>query len=134
MPALVNIIGGEYTIARLYARPLKDGWKYRNDGRLVLAHSESEPALPVVGPGADLEITDADRALDALIPDSATQLYDMTTAIEAVLKADGRGLMVPPDEVRLLPGGRAFGPDGTAYLVLPVVAAPGMVVSLALRS
>jgi propionyl-CoA carboxylase beta chain len=34
---------------------------------------------------ADLEISDADRALDTLIPDSANQPYDMHTVIESVL-------------------------------------------------
>jgi propionyl-CoA carboxylase beta chain len=47
--------------------------------------SNNLSAPPVVGPAADLEISDTDRALDALIPDSANQPYDMTTAIEAVL-------------------------------------------------
>jgi propionyl-CoA carboxylase beta chain len=47
--------------------------------------SNNLSAPPVVGPGADLEISDTDLALDALIPDSANQPYDMTTAIEAVL-------------------------------------------------
>ena len=34
---------------------------------------------------ADLELTDADRALDTLIPDSPNQPYDMHTVIESVL-------------------------------------------------
>jgi propionyl-CoA carboxylase beta chain len=34
---------------------------------------------------ADLEPTDEDRALDALVPDSPNQPYDMHTAVEAVL-------------------------------------------------
>jgi propionyl-CoA carboxylase beta chain len=41
---------------------------------------------PVVYPEvADLEITDEDRALDTLIPDSPNQPYDMHTVIESVL-------------------------------------------------
>jgi propionyl-CoA carboxylase beta chain len=55
--------------------------------------SNNLSAPPVVGPAADLEISDTDRALDALIPDSANQPYDMTTAIEAVLD-DGEFLQV----------------------------------------
>jgi len=34
---------------------------------------------------ADLEVTDEDRALDTLVPDSANQPYDMHTVIESVL-------------------------------------------------
>ncbi|MEV8491055.1 carboxyl transferase domain-containing protein, partial [Streptomyces sp. NPDC052002] len=40
------------------------------------------PAFPEE---ADLEVTDEDRELDTLIPDSANQPYDMHTAIEHVL-------------------------------------------------
>jgi len=48
---------------------------------------------PVSDSGADLEITETDLALDALIPDSANQPYDMTAAIRAVLD-DGEFLQV----------------------------------------
>ncbi len=40
---------------------------------------------PVFDAPADLEVTDADRALDTVIPDSANQPYDMHTVIAAVL-------------------------------------------------
>ncbi len=40
---------------------------------------------PVMGEPADLEPTELDRELDALIPDSPNQPYDMHKAIEAVL-------------------------------------------------
>jgi propionyl-CoA carboxylase beta chain len=40
---------------------------------------------PVYETQADPAITDSDRALDTLIPDSASQPYDMHTAIRAVL-------------------------------------------------
>ena len=43
----------------------------------------------------DLEVTDEDRALDTLIPDSPNQPYDMHTVIEAVLD-DGEFLEVQP--------------------------------------
>jgi propionyl-CoA carboxylase beta chain len=42
---------------------------------------------------ADLEVTDDDRALDTLVPDSPNQPYDMHTVIEAVLD-DGEFLEV----------------------------------------
>jgi propionyl-CoA carboxylase beta chain len=51
---------------------------------------------PVVYPTpADVEVTDEDRALDTLIPDSPNQPYDMHTVIEAMLD-DGEFLEVHP--------------------------------------
>jgi propionyl-CoA carboxylase beta chain len=44
-----------------------------------------EPADPSTSAGHRLEVTDEDRALDTLIPDSPNQPYDMHTVIEAVL-------------------------------------------------
>jgi propionyl-CoA carboxylase beta chain len=41
---------------------------------------------PVVTVPADLEITDDDRALDTLMPDSANQPYDMHSVIEGVVE------------------------------------------------
>ena len=40
---------------------------------------------------ADLDVSDADRALDVLIPDSPNQPYDMHEVIEAVLDTDDNG-------------------------------------------
>ncbi|MBP2704715.1 acyl-CoA carboxylase subunit beta [Microbispora sp. RL4-1S] len=48
---------------------------------------------PSYGVEADLEITETDRELDALIPDSANQPYDMLTVIEHVLD-DGEFLEI----------------------------------------
>ncbi|MDQ4084389.1 MAG: acyl-CoA carboxylase subunit beta [Actinomycetota bacterium] len=50
---------------------------------------------PVFEDPAVMEVTDDDRALDALIPDSPNQPYDMHTAIEGVLD-DGEFLEVQP--------------------------------------
>ncbi len=44
---------------------------------------------------ADLALTDDDRALDAIVPDSDNQPYDMKTVIEAVLD-DGEFLEIQP--------------------------------------
>jgi propionyl-CoA carboxylase beta chain len=41
--------------------------------------------LPAYDETADLEVSDTDRALDGLIPDSPNQPYDMHTVIESVL-------------------------------------------------
>ncbi len=45
--------------------------------------------------GADLEVTDEDRALDTVIPDSPNQPYDMRTVIEGIVD-DGEFLEVMP--------------------------------------
>jgi propionyl-CoA carboxylase beta chain len=45
----------------------------------------SDPPLFHEGEEPELEVTDADRELDALVPDSDNQPYDMRTAIEHVL-------------------------------------------------
>jgi len=50
------------------------------------------PALDVV---ADLEVTDADRELDTLVPDSPNHPYDIRTVVEHVLD-DGEFLEVQP--------------------------------------
>ena len=50
---------------------------------------------PVFDDPAEMGITDDDRSLDALIPDSPNQPYDMHTAIEGVLD-DGEFLEVQP--------------------------------------
>ncbi|HET7327372.1 MAG TPA: acyl-CoA carboxylase subunit beta [Nocardioidaceae bacterium] len=50
---------------------------------------------PVFDEVVDLEITDADRELDTLIPDSPNQPYDMHTVLEGVLD-DGEFLEVQP--------------------------------------
>jgi propionyl-CoA carboxylase beta chain len=50
---------------------------------------------PVFDAPAELDLTDTDRALDTLIPDSANQPYDIRTVIEAVLD-DGDFLEVQP--------------------------------------
>jgi propionyl-CoA carboxylase beta chain len=51
---------------------------------------DEPPSFPET---AELEVTDEDRALDSLIPDSPNQPYDMHTVIEAVLD-DGEFLEV----------------------------------------
>jgi propionyl-CoA carboxylase beta chain len=57
---------------------------------------DEPPAYPEyeLGP-ADLEVTEEDRALDALVPDSPNQPYDMHAVVEAVLD-DGEFLEVQP--------------------------------------
>jgi len=85
--------------------------------------------------GLDLEVEVEGTALDLrslFAPEAPPDLRGWT-AIEAVLKADGRGLLLAPDQVRLSPDGRATVPDGGEFRILPVSAEPGMVVTLAVR-
>ncbi|MEV8215449.1 4'-phosphopantetheinyl transferase superfamily protein [Leifsonia sp. NPDC077715] len=71
--------------------------------------------------------TERRAAIDALAPGRGDPLRRWT-AIEAVLKADGRGLRVAPDAVRLRHGNAAL--DGARYR-LRSLRAPGFVVMLA---
>ena len=51
--------------------------------------------LPVFEAEPELEITDADRRLDTIIPDSPNQPYDVTTIIEGIVD-DGEFLEIQP--------------------------------------
>jgi propionyl-CoA carboxylase beta chain len=57
--------------------------------------SNNLDAAPVFDFSADLSVSEADQALDSLVPDSANQPYDMHTVVEAVLD-DGEFLEVMP--------------------------------------
>jgi len=95
---------------------------------VAVAHDHEWAAI-----GIDLEVEGAALDLRSLFAPEAPPDLRGWTAIEAVLKADGRGLMLAPDQVRLSPDGRATVPGGAEFRVLPVPAEPGMVVTLALR-
>jgi propionyl-CoA carboxylase beta chain len=66
-------------------------------GFLPQNNQDDPPSYDTVlsGGGADLEISDEDRALDAIIPDSPNQPYDMKGIIEAIVD-DGDFLEVMP--------------------------------------
>ena len=83
--------------------------------------------------GIDAEATGATLDLTALFAPVDPPDLRGWTAIEAVLKADGRGLLVPPDQVRFAPDGVAMVPGGGEFRILPVPAGPDLVVSLAVR-
>jgi propionyl-CoA carboxylase beta chain len=65
--------------------------------RVLLSHlpSNNLEEAPIYDMSADLSITDEDRELDTLLPDSVNQPYDMHTVIEHVLD-DGDFLEVQP--------------------------------------
>ncbi|GAB7031386.1 acyl-CoA carboxylase subunit beta [Streptomyces sp. NPDC021749] len=71
-------------VAHHMAGDEKDAIEYVK-GLLSYLPSNNLSDPPVYPEEADLETSDADRELDALVPDSANQPYDMLTAIEHVL-------------------------------------------------
>ncbi len=122
--------------------------------RVSVSHSGGVTAVAVVsdedarvtgieGIGLDLEITtagsekaDAVRALLAEPDLSDEQTLGRWSEIEAVLKADGRGLRVSPDAVRIADaeGGRVAriaDRPGVVFEVLTVDVGPGLAASLA---
>ncbi|MBI5161158.1 MAG: hypothetical protein HY996_07065 [Micrococcales bacterium] len=91
--------------------------------------------------GVDAVLADADPApLVRMLPGtSRSDLLRQWTRVEAVLKADGRGLRVDPDRIRFLPSSQdARGPaprgaaelDGTSYRLTELVL-DGMLVTIA---
>ncbi|UXW86042.1 hypothetical protein NFX31_00440 [Microbacterium azadirachtae] len=117
-------------------------------GRPVLPSAPVRASVAYAEPWAVVAIASADRFAtigidaerDGASPDLAALFAPSTppdlrgwTAIEAVLKADGRGLLVAPDRVRLAEGGVATAPGGGEFRILPVQAGPGLVVSLAVQ-
>ncbi|ANF30685.1 hypothetical protein A0130_02460 [Leifsonia xyli] len=100
---------------------------------LALAHAGGRAfavasRVPV---GIDAEPADVPEERRAAIDDLAPGRGDPLrrwTAVEAVLKADGRGLRVVPDAVRL--GFRGAALDGRRYRLRPV-REPGFVVTIA---
>ena len=69
--------------------------RLRQGAAVVPAVEQPRRAGRCSTPRADLEVTDEDRELDTLIPDSANQPYDMHRVIEHVLD-DGEFLEVQP--------------------------------------
>ena len=124
------VCGGPHGRPQLPHAPLLASAAYA-DPWVVVAVARRQDADAI---GVDVELEGAAPDLTLLFAPADPPDLRGWTAIEAALKADGRGLMVPPDQVRLSPGGYAAVPDGGAFRILPVAAAPGTIVTLALRS
>ena len=124
------VCGGPHGRPLLPHAPLLASAAYA-DPWVVVAVAREQDADAI---GVDVELEGAAPDLALLFAPADPPDLRGWTAIEAALKADGRGLMVPPDQVRLSPGGYAAVPDGGAFRILPVAAAPGTIVTLALRS
>lgn len=86
-----------------------------------------------LGIDAELDAIDTTRTrdLERLLGRSREPVLRRWTRIEAVLKADGRGLLVDPGTVRLRPGvGRVLG-EPARYRVADVAGPTGYLISLA---
>ncbi|PPG30711.1 hypothetical protein C5B97_07235 [Pseudoclavibacter sp. RFBB5] len=85
------------------------------DAEALRSHGDSAPALPAPAmPDRELSEPDQDPSPPAPSRDAFDPALDLErwTAVEAVLKADGRGLRVDPSFVRLASGeGRADGEE-----------------------
>ena len=123
------VCGGPHGRPVLPDAPVHASVAYADPWVVVAVASDRE----VDALGIDAELEDAAHDLAALFAPSEPPDLRGWTAIEAVLKADGRGLLVPPDQVRCTPGGVATVPGGGEFRILPVPAGPALVVSLALR-
>lgn len=85
--------------------------------------------------GVDVELDAADttrtRDLERLLGRSREPVLRRWTRIEAVLKADGRGLLVEPGDVRLHGRTASIAGNKTVYRFADVDGPPGYVISLA---
>ncbi len=90
---------------------------------------------PVGRVGVDVELDAADttrtRDLERLLGRSRQPVLLRWTRIEAVLKADGRGLLVEPRDVRLRGTHASITGAATRYELAGVTGPPGYVISLA---
>ncbi|MGV8908520.1 MAG: hypothetical protein ACOH1Y_06015 [Propionicimonas sp.] len=93
------------------------------------------PTSQVTRLGVDVEPADSDpqRAVDLrrLLGASSEPVLRRWTRVEAVLKADGRGLLVDPGAVHLRQGGAWLAGQTLSYVVAEVEAPPGYLISLA---
>ena len=93
------------------------------------------PSTTVGRLGVDVELDAADttrtRDLERLLGRNREPVLRRWTRIEAVLKADGRGLLADPGDVRLRGRAASIAGDKVRYQVADVDGPPGYVVSLA---
>lgn len=85
--------------------------------------------------GVDVELDAADQArtddLRRLLGASSEAVLRRWTRVEAVLKADGRGLLIDPGAVWLRRGGAWIAGEAESYVVTDVAGPAGYLVSLA---
>ncbi|MCC6495987.1 MAG: hypothetical protein IT193_06970 [Propionibacteriaceae bacterium] len=100
-----------------------------------LVVAAAAPTSRVSRLGIDVEPAAADprrtRDLQRLLGVSAEPVMQRWTRIEAVLKADGRGLRVDPGDVRMSSGGAGIPGDPARYRVADVAGPAGYRISVA---
>lgn len=102
---------------------------------LVVAAAGRTEAVQRLGVDVELDAADTTRTsdLERLLGRSRQPVLRRWTQIEAVLKADGRGLLVDPGDVRVRGNRAAIAGDPAPYRVEDVPGSAGYVVSLAWR-
>jgi len=100
---------------------------------LVVAALAPSPTVFRLGVDVELDAADTTRTrdLERLLGRTREPVLRRWTRIEAVLKADGRGLLVEPGDVRLRGRTASIGGGEARYQVADVDGPPGYVVSLA---
>ena len=100
---------------------------------LVVAAAAPGRRVDRIGVDVEPERANATRTrdLERLLGPSHEPVLRRWTRIEAVLKADGRGLLIDPGEVRLRSGGGRIAGDPARYRVADVAGPAGSLVSLA---
>jgi 4'-phosphopantetheinyl transferase len=93
------------------------------------------PTSQVTRLGVDVESSIADNRrveeLRRMIGTSTEPILRRWTRVQAVLKADGRGLLIDPGAVHLRRGGAWIAGQSTSYVVAEVPGPPGFLISLA---
>lgn len=100
---------------------------------LVVAAVAPTSRLERLGVDVELDAVDATREQDLrrLLGASTEPMLRRWTRIEAVLKADGRGLLVDPGVVRLQRGNGHISGERIRYQLADVAGPPGYLISLA---
>lgn len=102
------------------------------DGLVVAALAPSTH-VGRLGVDAERDTVEQDRLdeLHRLLGQSSEKVVRRWTRVEAVLKADGRGLLIDPGAVWLRRGGAWIAGQKSSYLLADVAGPPGFVISLA---
>jgi len=100
---------------------------------LVVAAVAPVAQVGRLGVDAERDTLEQDRLddLHRLIGQSSEKVVRRWTRVQAVLKADGRGLLVDPGAVWLRRGGAWIAGQKSSYLLADVAGPPGFLVSLA---
>lgn len=104
-----------------------------HSGGMVVAALAPSTQVCRLGVDVELDVVDGERNedLQRLLGHSTERVLRRWTRVEAVLKADGRGLLVDPGAVWLRRGGAWIAGQTSSYLVAEVPGPAGYLISLA---